>query len=76
MSWTSIARGLRTVLGLGAGALGAHLDPAWRMEGRAMIRRREKGPATAATGLAGHDGARRARGYRGLAGQAKGPPGR
>jgi WD40 repeat protein len=31
--------GVRTVLDLGAGALGAHLDPAWRIEGLAMIRR-------------------------------------
>ena len=31
--------GVRTVLDLGAGALGAHRDPAWRMEGLAMIRR-------------------------------------
>ena len=31
--------GLCTVLDLGAGALGAHLDPAYRMEGLAVIRR-------------------------------------
>jgi hypothetical protein len=44
--------GVRTVLDLGASALGAHLDPAW-MERLAMIRRHKNGlAAAAAAGIA------------------------
>ena len=34
--------GARTVVNLAASALGAHLDPAYRMEGLSMIRRHKK----------------------------------
>ena len=45
--------GMRTVLNLAASALGAHLDPAYRMELLPMIRTHKKGLAAAATVLGG-----------------------
>jgi hypothetical protein len=42
--------GVRTVLDLGAGTLGTHLDPVYRMEGLAMIGRHKKVLAAAAAG--------------------------
>ena len=45
--------GMRTVLNLAASALGAHLDPAYRMELLPMIRVHKKGLAAAAAVLGG-----------------------
>lgn len=45
--------GMRTVLNLAASALGAHLDPAYRMELLPMIRTHKKGLAAAAAVLGG-----------------------
>jgi len=43
--------GVRTVLDLGAGALGAHLDPAYRREGLAVIGRHKNGLAAGIAAL-------------------------
>jgi WD40 repeat protein len=45
--------GVRTVLDLAAGALGAHLDPAWRIDGLAMVRRHKDVLGIAAACIAG-----------------------